>query len=138
MKRSIAPKLFRWQLVAVGVLLMLLLPGQATGTAQAQSTDQLAGVRGSARASGLYAHYNLGGVLPIASPVDSSAPDALPTISSGPAPFAQAGVFNPGDLLANPDVLLQLFAGDDWEPGTIPEWPFRISATSRLVAPTAP
>src|SRR5581483_5179536 len=91
---------------------------------------------GSAAASGLHALYNPVNVLPIPPPVDIGAPDALATIASGPATFARAGVADPGDLLANPDALLALFSSS-YKAGTLPPYPYRISATSSTGSPDA-
>lgn len=104
--------------------------------AQEETAPTLAGYQGSAAASGLHAFYNLEGVLPIPPPVDLGAPDALATIASGPATFARAGVVDPGDLLANPDALLALFSSD-YPAGTLPPFPYRITASSGVGAPTA-
>ncbi|MBV9932989.1 MAG: hypothetical protein JO367_01690 [Actinobacteria bacterium] len=99
-------------------------------------TATLGGYSGSAAASGLHALYNPENVLPIPPPVDLGAPDALATIASGPATFARAGVADPGDLLANPDALLALFSSS-YKAGTLPPYPYRISATSSTGAPDA-
>jgi hypothetical protein len=96
----------------------------------------LGGYRGSAAASGLHARYNLGDILPLPPPVDIGAPDALATIASGPQTFARASVLDPGDLLANPDAILTL-GSPDYPSGSVPPYPFRITATSGLGAPTA-
>lgn len=125
----------RWatvQFVVVALLVTMVVPaGFGASDAAAQTGgDQLVGIQGTARASGIYANYNLGNVLPIASPVDSSAPDSLATISAGPSTFARAGVYDPGDLLASPDTLAQLGGFPGYEPGTIPDYPYRIQATS--------
>lgn len=132
----------RWavaQLTVVAVLITLVVPGGFSGsTASAQTGgNQLVGIQGESAASGIYAYYNLGNVLPIASPVDSSAPDALTTISAGPSTFARAGVYDPGDLLASPDTLLQLGGFPGYEPGTVPSYPYRIQATSGFGDPEA-
>ncbi|MGH9273610.1 MAG: hypothetical protein ACRDZU_03095, partial [Acidimicrobiales bacterium] len=114
----------------------LLGSGPAAPPAEAAPVAGLGGYQGRAAASGLHAFYTPQGLLPISSPVDLGAPDALATISSGPATFARASVADPGDLLANPDAFLSL-ASSDWESGTIPRYPFRVSASSGVGAPTA-
>lgn len=132
MKTLLARRWATAQFVLVALLVTLVVPaGFGTSDAGAQTAgNQLVGLQGESRASGIYAYYNLGGVLPIASPVDSSAPDALTTISAGPSTFARAGVYDPGDLLASPDTLAQLGGFPGYEPGTIPKYPYRIEATS--------
>jgi hypothetical protein len=89
----------------------------------------LGGFTGRAAASGLSAKYNPEGLLPVPTPVDISAPDALATIASGPSTFARASVLDPGELLANPDALLQQ-ASSSYPTGLIPAYPLRISASS--------
>src|SRR5690554_1785801 len=101
------------QLVVVGVLLAMMLPASLNTTkAEAQTGDRLIGIQGTARAFGAMAHYNLGAVLPIASPVNASLPDSVATIASGPATYARSTVLNPGDLLANPDAVLSNLSPD--------------------------
>jgi len=108
------------------------------GAAPAATADSsaLGGYSGSAAASGLHALYNPENVLPIPPPVDLGSPDALATIASGPATFARAGVVDPGDLLANPDALLALFSSS-YPAGTLPAYPYRITASSGAGAPDA-
>jgi hypothetical protein len=119
-------------LVVVGTLVDL-----APTHAQAQDGGgTLAGYQGRAAASGLHALYNPAGILPVPPPVDLNAPDALATISSGPATFARAAVADPGDLLASPDALLAQ-ASADYPAGTIPNWPLRISVASGVGVPAA-
>jgi hypothetical protein len=114
-----------------------LLFGAAPGHAQdAASAASLGGYQGTAQADGLHALYNPAGILPIPPPIDLGAPDALATISSGPATFARASVLDPGDLLANPGALLAQ-ASTAYKDGTIPPYPFRVSATSGVGEPTA-
>lgn len=96
----------------------------------------LGGYRGSAAASGMHVRYNAGDILPLPPPVDIGAPDALATIASGPQTYARASVLDPGDLLSNPDAILAL-GSPDYPAGTLPPYPFRITATSSLGAPTA-
>ncbi len=126
------------QLLVTAVLMAVVLPvGLGAHRADAEvSGGQLAGMQGTAHASGVYAFYNVGNVLPIASPVDSGAPDALTTISSGPTTFARAAVLDPGDLLASPDTLLSLFSSS-YQSGTLPAYPYRIQATSGYGSPEA-
>lgn len=121
--------------VACGLVVASTLLGP--GPARAQDTPPtLGGFTGSAAASGLHARYMPEGLLPTGPPVDLGAPDALATVASGPATFARASVLDPGDLLANPDALLAL-ANSDYEAGTIPAYPYRISASSGVGEPAA-
>jgi hypothetical protein len=124
------------------VVLLLVVAGSLldVGPVRAQdgseATATLAGFQGSAAASGVHVLYNPEGLLPIPPPVDVGAPDALATIASGPATFARASVLDPGDLLASPDALLSLFSSD-YPAGTVPPYPYRISASSGVGAPSA-
>ena len=111
-------------------------PGVPAAKAQSETRSTLAGIQGRALASGVAAAYKPENLLPIASPIDLSSPDALATIASGPSTFARASVADPGDLLANPDALFAL-ASSDYEPGTIPPYPFRVSASSGYGEPSA-
>jgi hypothetical protein len=124
--------------VAAGLVVASSLLSTGAGSAQAQSTPAptLGGFTGSAAASALHVEYNPEGLLPTGSPVDLNSPDALVTISSGPATFARAGIADPGDLLANPDALLSA-ASSDYPQGAIPPWPFRITAGSGVGQPSA-
>lgn len=97
-------------------------------------TSELGGLKGSAASSGLHVQYAPKGLLPTGPPVDLGSPDTLATITSGPVTFARAGVAYPGDLLANPDALLSQ-ATAKYPTGTIPQWPFRISASSAVGEP---
>ena len=63
--------------------------------------------------------------------IDLGAPDALATIASGPTTFARASAADPGDLLASPETLLTN-ASKDYPAGTVPNYPYRVSATSGL------
>lgn len=94
----------------------------------------LGGIRGSAASSGLHVTYAPKGLLPTGPPVDLGSPDTLATITTGPVTFARAGVAYPGDLLANPDALLSQ-ATAQYPTGTIPQWPFRITASSAVGEP---
>ena len=123
-------------LLAVLAGATLLSGGPAAPNAAAAPSATLGGYQGSAAASGLHAFYQPQGLLPTSPPGDLGAPDALATISSGPATFARASAADPGDLLANPDALLSL-GSSDWEPGTIPPYPYRATASSGVGAPTA-
>ena len=114
----------------------LLGAGAAAPSAEAASQGSLGGYQGSAAGSGLHALYAPQGLLPTSPPVDFGAPDALATISSGPATFARASAADPGDLLANPDALLSL-GSSDWKPGTIPAYPYRATASSGVGEPTS-
>jgi hypothetical protein len=110
-------------------------PGARPADAQAPApTRTLVGIQGSAAATVLRAMYNPEGLLPVGTILELGIPDALATISSGPTTFARAAAADPGDLLANPDALLQ---ASGQAPGTLPAWPFRISATSSVGEPTA-
>jgi hypothetical protein len=124
------------RLLALAVAASSFLGGPASPAARAQTRSTLAGVQGRALASGVAAAYKPENLLPIASPIDLSSPDALATIASGPSTFARASVADPGDLLANPDALLSL-ASSDYQPGTIPPYPFRVSASSGVGEPSA-
>lgn len=110
--------------------------GEGGGGAAAAVETELAGIAGRAITSGMHVFYNPQGVLPIAAPVDFGSPDALATISAGPTTLARASVADPGDLLANPGALLGA-ASPDYEPGTIPEYPYRVTATSGFGEPRA-
>ena len=121
-------------IVVAGSCLIGGTPGAAVG--QEQTTPAFGGIQGRAAGSGLHAFYNVGGLLPIASPVDLGVPDALATVASGPTTYARASVADPGDLLANPDALLALFS-TSYKAGTIPPYPYRVSATSGVGEPTA-
>lgn len=119
----------------------LLLVAAATlfpvGEATAQTSPGAPiGFDGRSAASGFHAFYQPQNFLPIAAPVDFGAPDALTTINTGPVSFARASVADPGDLLASPETLVTL-AYEDWEPGTIPPYPYRIEANSSIGKPTA-
>jgi hypothetical protein len=125
------------------ILAALVLAGLLFGAAPGRAQDggdtagaSLGGYTGTAQADGLHARYNPSGLLPIPPPVDLGAPDALATISSGPATFARASVLDPGDLLANPGALLAQ-ASTAYKDGTIPPYPFRVSAASGSGAPSA-
>jgi hypothetical protein len=126
------------RVLAVLIAASAFLGGPTPRAAQAQTepVSTLAGVQGRALASGVSVAYKPENLLPIASPIDLSSPDALATIASGPSTFARASVADPGDLLANPDALLTL-ASADWQQGTIPPYPFRVSASSGVGQPSA-
>jgi hypothetical protein len=124
--------------VVLGIVVAATLLDLAPPSARAQEAAPapLTGYQGSAAASGLHALYNPAGLLPVPPPVDLGAPDALATIASGPATFARASVLDPGDLLYSPDALLAQAAAT-YPAGTIPPYPFRISAASGSGAPVA-
>lgn len=129
----------RGRTLAVAVLVLVASSTLISGSVQAQVADgpgPLGGYDGQAHSSGLHVFYNPSGLLPTAAPVDAGSPDALATISSGPATFGRASVADPGDLLVNPDALLTQ-ADPDYPEGTFPEYPFRISATSTFGEPVA-
>jgi hypothetical protein len=128
----------RLLLLVVAVSSFLGGPSSPAAQAQTESAPKstLAGVQGRALASGVAVAYKPENLLPIASPIDLSSPDALATIASGPSTFARASTVDPGDLLANPDALLTLFSAD-WPQGTIPPYPFRVSASSGVGQPSA-
>jgi hypothetical protein len=132
-------RLLRAGRIALGVVACACLvhagpasAGRAVGAAPAA----LGGFKGSAQADGMHAFYNPNGILPIPPLVDIGAPDALATITSGPLTYARAGTLDPGDLFANPDPLF-VAASSDYKPGTIPAYPYRVSATSGVGAPSA-
>ncbi|GEM_PF-4722593 len=132
MRRSKVP----WRLALGLVATATLLPGGVIPARAKADSPTLAGYQGLAAASGLHAFYNPQGLLPVAAPVDIGIPDALATITTGPSTFARASVADPGDLLDNPDALISLgFA--QWKPGTLPPYPYRVSATSGTGAPAA-
>lgn len=112
-----------------------LLTGGSSATAQ--SAPSLGGYQGSAQADGVHVFYNPEGLLPIAAPVDLGSPDALATINTGPATFARASVADPGDLVANPDALIAQGAGAGYQPGTVPAYPYRVTASSGTGQPEA-
>lgn len=120
----------------VGLGLMVAASFFEGAPSGAQDAGTLGGYQGSASASGLHAFYNLGNILPTPPPVDLSVPDALATIASGPSTFARASVADPGDLLANPDVVLSL-ASAAYPAGTLPPYPYRVSASSGTGSPSA-
>ena len=113
--------------IAAGLVAASSLLGGPAGPArrrqaQTPASPTLAGVQGRALASGVAVAYQPEGLLPIASPIDLSSPDALATIASGPSTFARASAADPGDLLANPDALLAL-GSPDYEAGHDPALP---------------
>jgi hypothetical protein len=112
------------------------VPSPGAPSAAAQTATSLGGVQGRAAASGLYAIYAPVGLLPISPLAEIGAPDALATMASGPTTFARASVLDPGDILANPDAVLAL-ASPDYPAGSIPPYPYRVSATSGVGEPTA-
>ncbi len=108
------------------------------GSARAQTADDvpsLGGYNGTAHASGVHAFYNPEGLLPTAAVLDAGAPDALATISRG-VTFARAAVADPGDLLVNPDALFSQ-ADPRYPQGTLPAYPYRITANSTVGEPRA-
>jgi len=106
------------------------------GDARAQEAPALGGYQGTAASSGLNAYYLPQGALPLETLLDVGAPDALATITSGPTTFARASAADPGDLLASPETLFTN-ASPDYPAGTVPNYPYRVSATSGFGAPTA-
>lgn len=124
--------------IRVALLLVAASALLGPGRADAQDADApatLAGYQGSAAASGVRSFYNPSGLLPIAAPVDLGAPDALATINTGPATFARASTADPGEYLANPSALLGLI--DPSLSGTVPPYPYRVSATSGVGEPSS-
>jgi hypothetical protein len=130
-----------------GSLLLALTFGLVCGGGNAQAQDSttdtgeasssaLGGFEGTAASSGLYAFYNPEGAIPLGPLVSVGVPDALATISSGPATFARAAAADPGDIVANPDALLTLASGD-YPQGTIPPYPYRATATSGFGEPSS-
>lgn len=131
-----APSLWR-AIRAAGLVLVFAGFLGVTSEAKAQEPGAgLGGMQGTSASSGLHVVYNPQGLLPTGPVVELGAPDALATIAGGPATFARAGVADPGDLLANPDALLQQ-ADSSWEPGTLPRYPYRVSARSGVGEPSA-
>jgi hypothetical protein len=100
------------------------------------AASTLGGYQGSAASSGLYTSYNPQGALPVGPIVEIGLPDALATITSGPTTFARAAAVDPGDILANPDAVFTL-ASSDYPQGTLPPYPYRVTASSGFGAPTA-
>lgn len=139
-----ASALGRARAVACVVLGLVAASTLLGGSAHAQTgTDPdaggapvLGGYEGRAHSSGVHLFYNPQGVLPIAAVVDVGAPDALATISSGPVAFARAAIADPGDLIANPDALIAQL-DSSWQSGTIPAYPYRITANSTIGEPRA-
>ena len=128
-------RVLRGARIVLAVVVAATFVDLAPPAARAQDAEPgLAGYQGRAAASGLHAMYNPAGLLPLPPPVDLGAPDALATIASGPSTFARASVLDPGDLLASPDALLAQ-ASTDYPAGTIPAYPFRVSATSGVGEP---
>jgi hypothetical protein len=126
---------------AVRIALALVASSTLLGAGPAEGQDigagpSLGGYAGRAAASGLQATYAPEGLIPTGPPIDLGAPDALATIASGPSTFARASAADPGDLLANPDALLTL-ASSDYPSGTIPAYPYRVSASSGVGEPSA-
>lgn len=121
--------------VVLGLVVAATLVDAGRAPASAQ-TASLGGYQGRAAASGIHVLYAPEGLLPTSPPGDLGIPDALATIASGPVTFARAAVADPGDLLANPDALLAL-ADSSWEPGTIPPYPYRVTASSGVGEPEA-
>lgn len=127
--------------LAAGTLLGLvagLAAGATTGVARAEEPPPatLGGYQGTAASSGIYGFYTPQGALPLGALVEVGAPDALATISTGPATFARASALDPGDVMANPDAALTL-AMPGWQQGTIPPYPYRVSAGSGFGEPVA-
>ncbi len=123
--------------VLQGVLLVVAAVAfVAPSTGAGADTSSLGGFQGVAAASGVHALYNPAGLLPLPPPVDLGAPDAYTTIATGPATFARASVADPGALLASPDVLLGL-AVPGYPAGSVPPYPYRISAESGVGSPSA-
>ena len=138
MRSRRARRILRGSRVVLGIVVAatLLQGGPADAVDDVAAAATLGGYQGTAAASGLHALYNAGDVLPLPPPVDIGAPDALATIASGPSTFARASVADPGDLLANPDAILVL-ASAGYPAGSVPPYPFRVSAASGVGAPTA-
>lgn len=136
----------RWSIgrsVSAAVLALVASSTLLGGTVHAQEepageagapAPSLGGYEGRAHSSGMHVFYNPAGVLPITAPVNLGAPDALATITSGPSTFGRAAVLDPGDLLVNPDALLTQL-DPSYPAGTLPPYPFRISATSTFGEP---
>ncbi|MCU1488165.1 MAG: hypothetical protein JWN67_4911 [Actinomycetia bacterium] len=123
---------------SVAIVLGLVAASTLLG-GSARADDEgatLSGYQGQAAASGLHVTYNPVGLLPLGPLVDVGAPDALATVASGPATFARAGVADPGDILANPDAVFAL-ADSRYPQGTIPAYPYRVTASSGAGEPRA-
>lgn len=108
----------------------LLVPAHAGG----QEAPGLGGFQGTAASYGLKATYFPEGLLPTGAPVDLGSPDALVTVATGPATFARASIADPGDIIANPNALLGAANPDA---PRVPEYPYRISASSATGDPEA-
>ncbi|HVV38191.1 MAG TPA: choice-of-anchor P family protein [Acidimicrobiales bacterium] len=120
-----------------GALLVGAVALAPTASVGAQTSDTaLGGYQGTAAGSALQVDYTPQGLLPLPSLIDIGSPDAVATISSGPSTFAQSSVLDPGDLLYNPDALLTLFSSQ-YPSGTLPTYPFRVSANSGFGEPSA-
>jgi hypothetical protein len=123
-------------LLAASTLLGPSAHAQVLTEGGSDSVTSLAGYSGKASASGFHATYNPEGLLPVSSPVDLGVPDALATLASGPTTFARASIADPGDIIANPDAVLALLS-PDYPAGTVPPYPYRISANSGTGEPRA-
>ena len=137
--RRVAREQLPSKVLAAGVIFIVvgLVVGVGASPARAaEASTTLGGFRGSAQADGLHAYYEPKGLLPTGPPVDLGSPDALTTIATGPTTFARAGIADPGDLLANPDTLFSLLSSN-YPAGTLPAYPYRISATSGVGEPSA-
>jgi hypothetical protein len=122
--------------VAIATCGAVAFLGLGDAKAQEAAPQALGGYQGLAASSGLNAYYLPQGALPLETFIDLSAPDALATITSGPTTFARASAADPGDLLASPETLFTN-ASPDYPAGTVPNYPYRISATSGYGSPTA-
>jgi hypothetical protein len=121
---------------AIGVCAVVAFLGLGDARAQEAPAPALGGFEGRASSSGLHAYYLPQGATPLETFIDLGAPDALATIASGPTTFARASAADPGDLLASPETLFTN-ASPDYPAGTVPNYPYRVSATSGFGSPTA-
>lgn len=127
------------RMMCMGVCGAVAAGSLISGSARAEELpgESLAGYQGRAAATGLHVMYNPYGLLPLGAPiVDVSVPDALATVTTGPTTFARAAVIDPGDILANPDAVLAL-ADPRYPAGTLPRYPYRVTASSGVGAPDA-
>jgi len=106
------------------------MAGRADGT-----TSTIGFMSGTSQASGIHALYTPKGLLPTSALIDLGVPDALTTITSGPATYARASVADPGEVLANPDALLSQAGIPGYKAGTFPAYPYRATANSSVGNP---
>ncbi|MFL6206663.1 MAG: choice-of-anchor P family protein [Acidimicrobiales bacterium] len=122
--------------VAIATCGAVAFLGFGDARAQEAPPEALGGYQGLGASTGLNAYYLPQGALPLETFIDLGAPDALASITSGPTTFARASAADPGDLLASPETLFTN-ASPDYPAGTVPSYPYRVSATSGFGAPAA-